>query len=424
MPGSRMKSLFNQELDRAIFATYFLGAVVPVLALGYSVRQYALPAVDGDRLATSIVLGAAVGIGLLSLASFFALRRLTRTAVARMDAHAARMSAMLDVSRELSEAPHVHAAAEVTAGCALRMCDAEVVIVMTPGEGEGKPPEVCEAVGISRSAVYREHEEEIHELAVECLVQGRGGSMQPVGAGTALTLPIATDGRNIGVLILIESRGRHAELFTAELVDSLSVLTGLAGAAIRGADLRDSQRNFFTHATEIMVAAVDAHVAQRSYGAHRVASVANRIGRELGLGEQAMRRLHFATLLSDIGMLKISTAQQRNPQHLARHAAFGHRMLSRIKSWRSIADIVLHHHDRYDAVNPPSGKPSPELPLESRIINVAERAVVLLSDESAKLEPYKVGEKLAEDSGGEFDPAVVDAMLALCARGELDAIQE
>ena len=42
--GPRIQSVFSQKLDRAVFATYFLGAVVPLLALALLAHRYVLPA--------------------------------------------------------------------------------------------------------------------------------------------------------------------------------------------------------------------------------------------------------------------------------------------------------------------------------------------------------------------------------------------
>ena len=113
---SGLKSLFSQKLDRALFATYFLGAVVPLLAFGYGVHQFALPAVAEDALATRIVLGSAFGITVLSLVAFLAMRRLGLGAVRQIDADNDRLAAILSSSRELAAAPHVHAAAGIAAG--------------------------------------------------------------------------------------------------------------------------------------------------------------------------------------------------------------------------------------------------------------------------------------------------------------------
>ena len=102
---------------------------------------------------------------------------------------------------------------------------------------------------------------------------------------------------------------------------TLSTLASLARVALRNADHNEAERNFFTHVTEIIVMALDAREGSSAGGCHAVAQLANRIGRELGLDDEALRRMHFAALLADIGWLKLSPAQQRHPQSAARHPA-------------------------------------------------------------------------------------------------------
>ena len=54
-----------------------------------------------------------------------------------------------------------------------------------------------------------------------------------------------------------EERQKYGQSFDAEQLDALSTLAGLASVSLRNADLRDEQRNFFAHVTEILVGALD-----------------------------------------------------------------------------------------------------------------------------------------------------------------------
>ena len=62
------KSLFSQKLDRIAFVSYFLGAVVPLVAVAVIVQQFVMPTLDETRLAIGIV--AAVSCKLPSLGTF------------------------------------------------------------------------------------------------------------------------------------------------------------------------------------------------------------------------------------------------------------------------------------------------------------------------------------------------------------------
>jgi polar amino acid transport system substrate-binding protein len=175
--------------------------------------------------------------------------------------------------------------------------------------------------------------------------------------------------------------------------------------------------------TEILVATLDEHVDGRKGHATAVAQLANRIGRELGLGDDRLQSLHFASLLHDIGMLKIDRRLQRDPNHFRKHASLGYRMLNRIILWEHIAPIVHHHHEFFDGSGYPEGLAGEEIPFESRIIMVADTF-----DAMRRADGSRPGRSLQEvraefqrGVGGQFDPQVVAAFEALAERGDIDA---
>lgn len=422
--SSGLQSLFSQKLDRALFATYFLGAVVPLLAFGYGVQRFALPAVAGDDLATKLVLGIAVGITVLSLASFFAMRHLSLGAVRRMDADNERLAAILAVSRDLAAAPHVHAAAGIAAGCAHRLVPEACALVLRAA-GPDKPLELCESAGPGAQRVVGEHWDDLTELVSVALRGGSATPLSPVGDGMGVAWPLSSEQGTPGALVLAADGSASANDALAQpaVLDAVATLTGIGAVALQSAELEDSQRNFFTHATEIMVMALDARDPRHAGGCHAVAELANRIGREMGLADDALRRMHFAALLADIGMLKLSPAQQRDPQKCARHPQLGHRILSRIRLWEPLAEIVLHHHDAWDGTEGTGSARGTDIPLESRIICAADAWVTARRERTSGTQLTTAGilARLELDAGTRFDPDVIDALRRLDERAELDA---
>ena len=70
-------SIFSHRLDRVAFIAYFLGAIVPLIALGVVVERFALPRLEDNTQAFALI-GLLASIAFLSLGSFFTLRRSTR----------------------------------------------------------------------------------------------------------------------------------------------------------------------------------------------------------------------------------------------------------------------------------------------------------------------------------------------------------
>jgi putative nucleotidyltransferase with HDIG domain len=217
-----------------------------------------------------------------------------------------------------------------------------------------------------------------------------------------------------GVGTLLVAAPGSRSLGTAEL-GLLATLAALASVAGRRAQLADAQRNFFVHVTDILVAALDAHLDLQAGHSRRVAELANRLGRELGLGEERRQRLHFAALLHDVGMLRIHPQRFPDPKAYRQHPALGHRMLAPIQLWEEVAPLVLHHHEWFDGSGYPEGLGGEDIPLESRIIALAEAFDSMTSASSYKtpVDAEEAIRRIEDGRGTQFDPQVVQAFLAL-----------
>ena len=152
----------------------------------------------------------------------------------------------------------------------------------------------------------------------------------------------------------------------------------------------------------------------------------------LGLAEDRVDRIHAAGVLHDLGKLGIADAILYKPgpldngewKEIMRHPEIGARILEHA-GLSDIAGWVRAHHERLDGRGYPKGIGGHEIPLEARILAVADAYEAMVADR-----PYRAGmpagsacEELLRCSGTQFDPAIVDAFLAALERGEeeLDA---
>lgn len=424
-------SIFSQKLDRAIFVTYFLGAIVPLIALGFVMERYVLSAVSDDQNATIGMLGMMCSISLLSLGAFFSLRRLTNNAVGRMDADYARLKGILTASNELSSALHVQAVTEVAVGCARTLTSASAVLLFMR-TSEGKTLDLLGSSGDQAQAVFSSNEELIRELIENCIANQRpvalgsgaaarkGASGRSDTIGAALVFPLILEGGGSGSVVVLKDSPDQGGFSLAER-DAMTTLSSLIGVALHNVELQNAQRNFFAHITEFLVAVMDSHVDGRKGHAMSVAELSNRLARELSLPEANMQRLHFASLLHDLGMLKIEQAQQRSPGHFQRHPQIAHRVLSRIRLWEDVAPIVLYHHEWFDGSGYPEGISGEEIPLEARIIAVADSYDAMIRPDKHRM-AMTTGvavEEVRAHAGSQFDPRVVKALEQLAQRGEI-----
>jgi putative nucleotidyltransferase with HDIG domain len=411
-------SIFSQKLDRAAFTAYFLGAIVPLVALAVVVQRYVLPGNPDGRLGVGLT-GLVASIALLSGSAFLILRRITRRSLRRMDRDNHRLAALLAVSGSLSTTEHGRDAAVTAARSALSISEARAAFVLFPGEPGGSPA-LLVAAGEDAEKLHATHRRAIEE-ASELVLQGASPVLAGASGGLSACagVPLPGDPAPMGVLLAIhEEAGRE---FDGAQLDALSTLAGFTAVALRNAELHESQRNFFTHVTDILVTALDSHLGYHSgHGVH-VAAAANRLGRALGFDARRLQRLHFAALLHDIGMLKLDSSLQHDSKLCARHTLLGSRMLGRIRLWQEIAPIVHHHHEWFDGRGYPDGIAGEAIPLEARIIALCDAFDSMTSPTSYKpARPLATAvRELEAGAGTQFDPELVKTFLELIQSGEL-----
>jgi putative nucleotidyltransferase with HDIG domain len=410
-------SIFSHKLDRAAFTVYFLGAIVPLVALAFVVQRYVLPSQPDGGLGTGLT-ALVASIALLSGSSFLILRQITRRSLRQMDRDNHRLAALLAVSSSLATAEHGRDAAVTAVRSALTIAEARAAYVLAPGDGGGAPGLLVSA-GTDAEKLHETHAESIGEVAELVLRDGRPALAGASGGLSACAaVPLPGDSAPLGALVVIHTEtGRD---FDAAQVDALSTLAGLTAVSLRNAELHESQRNFFTHVTDILVTALDSHLGYHSGHGLHVASAANRLGRALGFDAKRLQRLHFAALLHDIGMLKVDRTLQHDSKLCARHTLLGSRMLGRIRLWQELAPIVHHHHEWFDGRGYPDGIAGEAIPLESRIIALCDAFDSMTSPNSYKpARPLAtVVRELEAFAGTQFDPQLVERFVAMIDAGE------
>jgi HD-GYP domain-containing protein (c-di-GMP phosphodiesterase class II) len=260
----------------------------------------------------------------------------------------------------------------------------------------------------------------LQELIGTALRENRTVTLQnEAGNGSIMVAPFPRKNERGGAIIVVREGNRDA--FRGSEIDTLSMLSAITSVSWRNADLQDAQRNFFTYVTELVVMAVDSHVSCRDGHSKKVAEFSNRVGRELNFSEEQLHVLHFSALLHDIGMLKLSRAQHTSPKHYKQHPMIASKMLVRIRLWGDMAPIVLHHHERFDGTGYPSGLAGQEIPMESRVLCLADSVDAMSRDDDRRtgISLEEICEELRECSGTQFDPVVVQAFLRTVERGEI-----
>ena len=155
----------------------------------------------------------------------------------------------------------------------------------------------------------------------------------------------------------------------------------------------------------------------------RVTALALRLAEAIGAGSDRIDAIRSGGPLHDIGKLAVDPAILRKPgalepeelEQIRTHPVAGKRMLEGIRSLRSALDCVLHHHERWDGNGYPHALCGNEIPLEARILAVADAYDAMTTDRpyrSAISHDEAVAE-LERCAGKQFDPALAEAFVAL-----------
>jgi putative nucleotidyltransferase with HDIG domain len=413
--------LFSDKLDRVTFSTYFLGAVVPLIGLAVVVERFALPTLS-DRSQELGLVALVVFTAILSLGSFLVLRHITRRSLARMDADNHRLTSLLSISSKLAGVQHLTEATDCAVEQALALANAPAAYLYMLGSDAVLPP-MAAAAGTDAAKIHERLQPHLDEIP-RMVLESRRPLMRAAGEGSAdyaaLAVPLPGEPAPIGVLVAV--RPAPAAEFAPEEADALSTLAALAAVALHNGDLRDAQRNFFAHVTDIIVHALDAHLGFHQGHGTRVAQLANRLGRAYGFDDASMQRLHFAALLHDIGMLRLDRSQQMSRKACEKHTVIGARMLSPIRLWKDLAPIVHHHHEWWDGSGYPDGISGEAIPLSARILSVCDAYDAMTSESSygGTRTPEVALAELERCRGTQFDPAVVASFRTLAEAGQLD----
>jgi len=164
-------------------------------------------------------------------------------------------------------------------------------------------------------------------------------------------------------------------------------------------------------------------VSDREIRAHngRVGELCVRIGRQLGMSAAEQRVLARSGLLHDVGKLGIPGAilHKHDPlddsewQLMRTHPEVGLKILEWAGNFERALLAVLYHHERMDGSGYPHGLAGDAIPIEARVVAVADMYDVLTSDrpyQRARSEREARG-VLEQAAGPHLDPAVVSALL-------------
>jgi diguanylate cyclase (GGDEF)-like protein len=172
-----------------------------------------------------------------------------------------------------------------------------------------------------------------------------------------------------------------------------------------------------------LAAAVDVRDGYTREHSRLVSELSAAIARRIGLPSSDVARISVAALLHDVGKIGVPDAILAKEGHLSpeewecirEHPGLGKRIVEQAPELTDVVPLVFHHQERWDGTGYPAQLRGDDIPLGARIIAAADAYHAIRSDR-----PYRAGRthreamrELRRCAGEQFDPRVVDALLAV-----------
>jgi response regulator RpfG family c-di-GMP phosphodiesterase len=177
-----------------------------------------------------------------------------------------------------------------------------------------------------------------------------------------------------------------------------------------------------TDALVVLAAALEAHDRSSPHG-ERVAARAVAIANVLGLDESSCETVRLGALLRDVGNARLPAALLASTELTAeergliqQHPVLGADLLARFSPLAHVLPIIRSHHEQLDGSGYPARLRGEQIPLEVRIVTVADRFEALLVDRPDRPAlPAAEAVRLLQSSvgKGELDPAVMAALASI-----------
>ena len=237
----------------------------------------------------------------------------------------------------------------------------------------------------------------------------------------AVYFVVSISGIFIGIGMLV--------LFFVNLVRTISQVRDLERTR-QQQELRKRRKQMETMSLQMIQTLATTIEAKDEYTrghSHRVAEYSVLIAKELGWKQKDIFHLYNAAHLHDIGNIGIPDAILNKPARLTdeeyavikEHTIIGAEILKNITLVKHVVEVARSHHECYDGTGYPDGLKGEEIPIQARIVAVADSYDAMRSRRIYRntLKSEVIYEQFQKNRGVQFDPEITDAFLRLLDEG-------
>ncbi len=242
-----------------------------------------------------------------------------------------------------------------------------------------------------------------------------------------ISQPLLAKGAVIGILNLVR-QGQIADL-TEGAFRSAGLVAGQAAVAIENARLYKNLHSAYLDTIASLANAIEIRDSYTRGHTDRVRLAAEAIATKLGWDSDRLFDLWMCCTLHDVGKIGVPDRILNKPGKLTdeefrimrTHPVIGAKIVEDVPFLGPALPYILYHHERWDGAGYPEGLKGEDIPIEGRILSVADTFDAIISDR-----PYRKGgpieravDELKLHAGTQFDPEIVEAFLELLSEHNL-----
>ncbi|MBP7734797.1 MAG: HD domain-containing protein [Spirochaetes bacterium] len=236
--------------------------------------------------------------------------------------------------------------------------------------------------------------------------------------GTGINVPVYMEEQYLGSLVLARDEQNG---FSPREMESITMLADQVGIALQSIRAFEEKEQLLVGILLALTRSIDAKSKWTAGHSERVATYSEKIAYRLSMPEEIVRTVTFSAILHDIGKIAVSELILDKPGKLTaeeyavikEHPGIGARIIGDIPSYNKIVPGILYHHEHWDGGGYPESRRGDEIPLESRIITVADVWDAISADR-----PYRKGLQrddatgfMKSNGGILFDPSIVNVFM-------------
>jgi putative nucleotidyltransferase with HDIG domain len=263
------------------------------------------------------------------------------------------------------------------------------------------------------------------EPVTVCDITADGRFSPPWPVKSILFVPLIADAKPVGMLLAADKLS--GEEFWSPELKLMGIFASEVASCLRKAYLYEVINKLFLSTVDALATAIDAKDPYTYGHSRRVARVSVAICAELGMAKERVRNVELASFLHDVGKIGTPESILQKPgsllpeeyEKIKEHPAKGAEILSTIAEFREIVTWIRHHHEWYDGKGYPDRIAAEEIPIEARVITIADAFDAMTSDR-----PYRKGMpsdtvlKIMEQFARvQFDPSILTAFARCIDQG-------